>query len=42
MEVMDWKLVSFLAMTLLHDHYFTLHRPRVYMWSLKERTDIKK
>jgi hypothetical protein len=37
MEVMDWKLVGFLAITLLQEHYLTaFHKPKVYYWSLQE------
>ncbi|MFZ3589834.1 hypothetical protein ACOI1C_11265 [Bacillus sp. DJP31] len=42
MEVIDLKLVSFLAVALLQDHYFSLHRPRIYFWSMQDRYANKK
>jgi hypothetical protein len=41
MDVMDWKLVSFLAITILHEHYFTFHKPKFYYWSLQEFKERK-
>ncbi len=41
MECLDWKLVSFITVALLQDHYLTLHRPKVYFWSIQERYEKK-
>jgi hypothetical protein len=41
MEVMDLKLVGFLAVTLLNEHYFTFNKPKIYYWSIQEFKERK-
>ncbi|QHE51952.1 hypothetical protein [Pontibacillus sp. HMF3514] len=41
-KLIDWKLLSFISTSLIYEHWFYMRIPKIYYWSLNERTKTKK